>query len=71
MFTKIFFFLTKLIKVVKQINILDILFLSLSLSLSFSNIISITEAKVPDGGHLARTGLVEGCEKRRGDRRGW
>lgn len=61
MFTKIFFFLTKLIKVVKQINILDILFF-LFFFFSLSNIISITEAKVPDGGHLARTALVEGCE---------
>ena len=63
MFAKIFFFLTKLIKVVKQINSLDILgFFFFSLSLFLSNIISITEAKVSDGGHLARTGLVEGCE---------
>lgn len=62
MFTKIFFFLTKLIKVVKQINILDTLFFLFLFFFSLSKIISITEAKVPDGGHLARTALVEGCE---------
>ena len=62
MFTKIFFFLTKLIKVVKQINILDTLFFLFFLFFLSLKDISITEAKVPDGGHLARTALVEGCE---------
>ena len=61
MFTKIFFFSNKAYQS-SQVDKYSRYIVCLFVFLSLSNIISITEAKVPDGGHLARTALVEGCE---------